>query len=149
MPDELNSNSIEQAITNVRRFTSIINSKLPNRTGDGAVSACSKYLHFHSRAHPLYDNNARTALPLLFSTSDWRLLLEDPARERERDRLAGDMKYPELCAKEFHLLKHAFPSKDRFQNEVKQLDHYLIALYRREWPEPGSPPSAAATTGRA
>jgi len=32
-------------------------------------------------------------------------------------------------------MKLAFPDRERFfEKEVKQLDHYLIALYRREWP---------------
>jgi hypothetical protein len=130
--DGLNEATIDRAISTVQRFVGLINGKV-KRTTDGAVSACSKYLHFHSRAHPLYDSNASTALHVIFTAQDWRSLLSDPAREKERNRHDGCLTYPQLCANELQLLKIAFPDKRAFQREVKQLDHYLIALYRREW----------------
>jgi hypothetical protein len=130
--DGLNSKNVNEAITHVHRFGKIINSTLPKYRE--TRSFCSKYLYFHSLAHPIYDSNTSTALPLMLNRSDWRSLLQDPARKEERDKLAGDMSYAELCVKEFELLRWIFPDREAFQSEVKQLDHYLIALYRREWP---------------
>lgn len=129
----LSEATVDRAISTVQRFVGLINGKIKRNT-DGAVSACSKYLHFHSRAHPLYDSNASTALHALFTTQDWRSLLFDPARKKERSRHDGCLTYRQLCANELRLLTLAFPEKRAFQKEVKQLDHYLIALYRREWP---------------
>lgn len=133
LPDGFSQRSMRRAVRINKAFVELIKTKVGARASTkGPISFCSKYLHFHTKIHPIYDNDATSSLYLMSQYPQWARMLAE--RRKRTARWGNKFDYAALCQMELEVLTAHFPAHvNGFTTEVKQLDNYLIALYRKQW----------------
>jgi len=123
----LSETTLQESISAVESMVELIQNYCPSKAGKGPVSYCSKYLHFHSRFIPIIDNDASTSLAWMF---------DDLKKRINKKQTSASLSYKEYATRFFYLLQQAYGGDTFTVSQIRNLDWYLVSLFRRyiDWP---------------